>query len=61
MIVNIDALDHIKIDFSSQIRQSLTKNLRRVLLKLEQCGHSPHRDQTAQVSKAAQNFLRPWP
>ncbi len=33
-------------------------NKRRVLLKLERCGHSPHRDQTDQVLTALIAFLR---
>jgi pimeloyl-ACP methyl ester carboxylesterase len=57
-MAQIDALGGIELNSSSQIGQSPAKNLRRVLLKIEQCGHSPHRDQTAQVSKAVQNFLR---
>ncbi len=46
---HIDALGGVELDFSSQIGQLPLYNMRRVLLKLEQCGHSPHRDHTEKM------------
>jgi pimeloyl-ACP methyl ester carboxylesterase len=56
-MAQIDALGSIEHDFASQIALYPARNMRRVLLKLEQCGHSPHRDQMLDVIKGAQLFL----
>jgi pimeloyl-ACP methyl ester carboxylesterase len=56
-MAQIDALGGIEVDFSSKISLLPSWNLRRVLLKLEQCGHSPQRDQTAQVLNALSRLL----
>jgi pimeloyl-ACP methyl ester carboxylesterase len=56
-MAQIDALGGIEHDFVSQIALSPASNLRRVLLKLEQCGHSPHRDQTTAVLFASSQTL----
>jgi pimeloyl-ACP methyl ester carboxylesterase len=56
-MAQIDALSDKNTNFSSQIGLLPANNLRRVLLKLEQCGHSPHKDQSAQVTAAVQKFL----
>ena len=56
-MAQIDALGGIEHDFLSKNSLSPAKNMRRVLLKLEQCGHSPHKDQCAEVIRAVQAFL----
>jgi pimeloyl-ACP methyl ester carboxylesterase len=56
-MAQIDALGGVEIDFSSEISLSTSWNMRRVLLKIEQCGHSPQRDQTGQVLNALSRFL----
>jgi pimeloyl-ACP methyl ester carboxylesterase len=54
----IDALgsDDWKIHREKSLRRPLHKD--RLLLKIEQCGHSPHRDQADQVKTAVASFLR---
>ena len=49
--------DDTQPDLSSQIDALLTQNMRRVLLKLEQCGHSPHKDQTQKVLSSISEWL----
>jgi pimeloyl-ACP methyl ester carboxylesterase len=44
-MAQINALGGTSLDFSSQIGLYPALNMRRALLKLEHCGHSPHRDQ----------------
>jgi pimeloyl-ACP methyl ester carboxylesterase len=56
-MAQIDALGGIEHDFESQIASYPAKNLRRVLLKMEQCGHSPHRDRTKGVCSALMQFI----
>jgi pimeloyl-ACP methyl ester carboxylesterase len=56
-MAQIDALGYANTDFLSQIDHSPAKYLRRVLLKLEQCGHSPHKDQTEHTIRSVQDFL----
>ncbi len=56
-MAQIDTLSDKNTNFSSLIGLSPANNLRRTLLKLEQCGHSPHKDQSAQVTVAMQKFL----
>jgi pimeloyl-ACP methyl ester carboxylesterase len=56
-MAQIDAQGGVEVDFSNNISLSTSWNLRRMLLKLEQCGHSPQRDQTAQVLNALSRFL----
>lgn len=56
-MAQIDALGGTEVDFTSQNSLSPAKNLRRALLKLEQCGHSPHKDQAGQVISNIQNWL----
>jgi pimeloyl-ACP methyl ester carboxylesterase len=51
-MAQIDALGGTELNSSSQIGQPPAKNLRRALLKLDQCGHSPHRDQPSLTIKA---------
>jgi pimeloyl-ACP methyl ester carboxylesterase len=56
-MAQIDALGGVEADFSSKISISTSWNMRRVLLKIEQCGHSPQRDQAGQVLSALSHFL----
>jgi pimeloyl-ACP methyl ester carboxylesterase len=56
-MAQIDALGGAEHDFLSKTGGLPAKNQRRVLLKLERCGHSPHRDQAASVVQAVQQFL----
>jgi pimeloyl-ACP methyl ester carboxylesterase len=56
-MAQIDALGGAQVDVSSNISLSPSWNMRRLLLKLEQCGHSPQRDQTGQVLSALSRFL----
>lgn len=56
-MAQIDALSGVEHDFSSQIDSSPAQNLRRVLLKIEQCGHSPHRDQSQPVIASIRKWL----
>jgi pimeloyl-ACP methyl ester carboxylesterase len=56
-MAQIDALGGIEHNFSNQIGQSPAKNIRRVLLKIEHCGHSPHKDQPTQVIASICKFL----
>lgn len=56
-MAQIDALGGIEHDFLSEMSTSPANNMRRVLLKLEQCGHSPHKDQCTEVIRAAHAFL----
>jgi pimeloyl-ACP methyl ester carboxylesterase len=56
-MAQIDALGGTELNLSSQIGQSPAKNLRRVLLKIEQCGHSPHKDQSTQVISSVSQWL----
>ncbi|MFM7330698.1 MAG: alpha/beta fold hydrolase [Brachymonas sp.] len=54
-MAQINSLGH---DFLSEIGHSPARNIRRLLLKLEQCGHSPHRDQATAVIRSVQEFLQ---
>ena len=56
-MAQIDALMHVEQDFLSKKGTSGRSSLRRSLLKLEQCGHSPHRDQTQKVIQVCVDFL----
>jgi pimeloyl-ACP methyl ester carboxylesterase len=56
-MAQIDALAGAAHNFLRKNGHSPAKNMRRVLLKLEQCGHSPHKDQCAQVIRAVRAFL----
>jgi pimeloyl-ACP methyl ester carboxylesterase len=56
-MAQIDALSQENVDFLSQIGIQPEKNKRRTLFKLEQCGHSPQRDQTEQVLHAIAQWL----
>jgi pimeloyl-ACP methyl ester carboxylesterase len=56
-MAQIDALGGAEHDFKSQITLSPAINVRRVLLKLEQCEHSPHRDQAQKVISSAAQWL----
>lgn len=56
-MAQIDALGGLEHDFSSQIALQPANLLRRALLKLERCGHSPHKDQTQTVIQASEEFL----
>jgi pimeloyl-ACP methyl ester carboxylesterase len=56
-MAQIDALGGVEHDFKNQIALYPAKNMRRVLFKLEQCGHSLHRDQTAQMLTVMKRFL----
>ncbi len=56
-MAQIDALAGLTHDSSSKNSDFPPQNLRRLLLKLEQCGHSPQRDQAASVVNAAHQFL----
>jgi pimeloyl-ACP methyl ester carboxylesterase len=56
-MAQIDALGGIEHDFASQIALYPARDMRRVLLKLEQCGHSPHRDQTENLTLSLESFL----
>ncbi len=49
----IDRLMH----FERENSQSPARNMRRALLKLEQCGHSPHKDQTQQILSSVRDWL----
>jgi pimeloyl-ACP methyl ester carboxylesterase len=53
-MAQIDALD---LSFLSQIGIQSNQYMRRMLLKIEQCGHSPHRDQTNAVITSIIRFL----
>jgi pimeloyl-ACP methyl ester carboxylesterase len=53
-MAQIDALAH---SFYKQNDASKPQYLLKQLLKLEQCGHSPHKDQTAKVMAAVVEFL----
>ena len=56
-MAQIDALKVIEPDFLRKTGQLPAQNLRRVLSKLEQCGHSPHRDQTQKVLSSINQWL----
>jgi pimeloyl-ACP methyl ester carboxylesterase len=56
-MAQIDALSGQQQDLDAQNGQWSGRNLARMLLKLEQCGHSPHRDQTAAVIGAVVQML----
>ncbi len=56
-MAQIDALDDSEQNFSIQTSQLPAKNMHRVLLKLEQCGHSPHKDQTQKVLSSISEWL----
>jgi pimeloyl-ACP methyl ester carboxylesterase len=56
-MAQINALGGTEYDFSSQIAGLLDRNKRRALLKLEHCGHSPHKDQAPKVTRAVEAFL----
>ncbi len=56
-MAQIDALGDGDINFLSKNRSSPAKNMPRVLLKLEQCGHSPHRDQPLKVIEAIKLWM----
>ena len=56
-MAQIDALMPTEQDFLSKKGQTPSQNLRRAPLKLEQCGHSPHRDQTQKVLSSISEWL----
>jgi pimeloyl-ACP methyl ester carboxylesterase len=56
-LAQIDALGGKEHDFESQVALSPAKNKRRVLLKLDQCGHSPHKDQPEILKLTLRSFL----
>ncbi len=56
-MAQIDALQGIDAHASSHIGQSPAKNIQSLLLKLEQCGHSPHKDQTQQILSSVRDWL----
>jgi pimeloyl-ACP methyl ester carboxylesterase len=56
-MAQIDALAHITSPLNQENAASPSNNKARVLLKLEQCGHSPHRDQAASVIQAITSHL----
>jgi pimeloyl-ACP methyl ester carboxylesterase len=56
-MAQIDALADTTPSFSKENTLSPRNNKARVLLKLEQCGHSPQRDQTANVILAITSHL----
>lgn len=60
-MAQIDVLAASEQDVSSQIGHSPARNLRRVLLKLEQCGHSPHKDQAFRVLQAIASLIQSIP
>jgi pimeloyl-ACP methyl ester carboxylesterase len=53
-MAQIDTLD---LSFLSQIGLQPNEYMRRMLLKLEQCGHSPHKDQSQQVLSSVRDWL----
>jgi pimeloyl-ACP methyl ester carboxylesterase len=57
-MAQIDALGGAPFEFSSKIDLQTKQDVRKALLKLEQCGHSPHRDQSERVIKAIANFIQ---
>jgi pimeloyl-ACP methyl ester carboxylesterase len=56
-MAQIDALGGLEINSSSQIGLQTKQIERRSLLKLEQCGHSPHRDRAAAVIESVAQFV----
>jgi pimeloyl-ACP methyl ester carboxylesterase len=50
-------IDALTPDFHRQKESSGTQNLLKQLLKLEHCGHSPHKNQVAKVMAAVVDFL----
>lgn len=56
-MAQIDALGGIGFNSSSQISLSPANHQRRMLLKLEQCGHSPHKDQKEKVISSTAQWL----
>lgn len=56
-MAQIDALNGVKATFSNQFGHMPLQNKRRLLLKLEQCGHSPHRDQALAVVQSIAEFI----
>jgi pimeloyl-ACP methyl ester carboxylesterase len=56
-MAQIDVLGGTLLDISSKNAHYPAQNMRRVLLKIEQCEHSPHRDQAGQVIQAATQFI----
>ncbi len=57
-MAQIDALGGDDVNFLSKNSSSPAINMPRALLKLEHCGHSPHRDQHAQTLNAITMMLR---
>jgi pimeloyl-ACP methyl ester carboxylesterase len=56
-MAQIDALGGLEINSSSQIGLQTKQIARRALLKLEQCGHSPHRDRAGAVIESVAQFV----
>ncbi|TAG28040.1 MAG: alpha/beta hydrolase [Burkholderiales bacterium] len=56
-LAQINALGGTEHDSSSQIGLPPARNLRRALLKLEQCGHSPQKEQSMRVQQAIHTFI----
>ena len=56
-MAQINGLDEMEADFSRINGLQPANNMRRVLLKLEQCGHSPHKDQSTTVMAAIHEWL----
>lgn len=57
----IEALGGVSFTSPSQIGTQPSPNIGRTLLKLEQCGHSPHRDQAQGVIEAIRMWLQHMP
>ncbi len=57
-MTQIDALISAKPHLLDENNDLFKPDLRRVLLKLEQCGHSPHKDQTEKVLASISKFLK---
>ncbi len=54
-------LDALRSHFLDEKGLEAHKNPREQLLKLEQCGHSPHRDQPEKVTQAVTQFVQSLP
>ena len=58
-MAQIDVLAASTDDSYSQTGLYPAQNIHRMLLKLEHCGHSPHRDQAQKVQQAIQQLIDP--
>lgn len=57
-MAQIDALGGPETDFSDRISDQPLQNMNRMLLKLEQCGHAPHRDQVNAVLQSIATHVK---